>query len=160
MNNILSDLLGNSVYVYLDDIIRASKDVHANMATLKAILHRLQEVGLKLKLTQCEFLKPRIKFLGHVVDGFCIHTVDDKIKAIAEFPQLKSTDNVRSFLGVAGYYRPFIKNFTARASPLTHLLKKDVPFQWLPAQQSSFEDLKKALTQAPVLVFPDFKDPF
>lgn len=160
MNSIFGDLLGNSVYVYLDDIIIASKDVHAHMETLKAVLHRLQEVGLKLKITKCEFLKPRIKFLGHVVDEFGIHTVDDKIKAIAEFPQPTSADKVRSFLGVAGYYRPFIKDFAARASPLTLLLKKDVPFQWLPAQQTSFEDLKKALTQAPVLVFPDFKDPF
>ncbi len=130
------------------------------MATLKAVLHRLQEVGLKLKLTKCEFLKPRIKFLEHVVDEFGTHAVDDKVKAIAEFPQPKSTDNVWSFLGVAGYYRPFIKDFAARVSSLTQLLKKDVPFQWLSAQQSSFEDLKKALTQAPDLVFPDFKDPY
>ncbi len=89
--------------MYLDDIIIASKDVHAHMTTLKAVLHRLQEVGLKLKLTKYESLKPWIKFLGHVVDEFGIHTVDDKIKTIAEFPQPKSTDNVRSFLGVAGY---------------------------------------------------------
>ncbi len=101
MNSIFGDLLGKSVYVYLDDIIIASKDVHAHMETLKVILHRLQEVGLRLKLTKCEFSKPRIKFLEHIVDEFGIHTVDDIIKAIAEFPQSKSTDNVRSFLGVA-----------------------------------------------------------
>ncbi len=158
MNNIFGDLLGNSVYVYVDDIIIASKDVHAHMETLKAVLHRLQEVGLKLKLTKCEFLNPRIKFLG-LVDELGIHTVDEKVKAIAKFPQPKSTDNVRSFLEVAGYYRPFIKDLAARASPLTHLLKKDVPFQWLSAQQSSFKDLKKTLTRAPVFVFPDLKDP-
>ncbi len=82
MNNIFWDLLGNSVYVYLDDNIITSKDVHAHMETLKAVLHIIHEVGLKLKLTKCEFLRPRIKFLGHVVDEFSIHTVDDKIKAI------------------------------------------------------------------------------
>ncbi len=146
--------------VYLNDIIIASENVHAHMETLKDVLHRLQEVGLKLKLTKCEFLKLRIKFLGYVVNEFGIHTMNDKIKAVAEFPQPKSIDNVRSFVWVAGYFKAFIKDFAARASPLNQLLKKDVPFQWLPAQQSSFEDLKKALTQAPVLVFPDFKDPF
>ncbi len=115
--------------MYLDYIIIASKDVHAHMDTLKTVPHRRQDIGLKLKLTKCELLKPRIKFLGHVVDEFGIHMVDDMIKTITEFPQPKSTDNVRSFLGVAGYYRPFIKDFASRTSPLTHLLKKDVPFQ-------------------------------
>ncbi len=130
------------------------------METLKAVLHRLQEVGFRVHTHQMWILKPRIEFLGHVVDEFGIHTADEKIKSIAKFPPPKSTDNARSFLGVAGYYKPFIKDFAARASPLTQLLKKDVPFQWLPAQQTSFEDFKKALTQAPVLVFPEFKDPF
>ncbi len=68
MNNIFGDMLGNSVYIYLDDIIIASKDTMSHMETLKSVLKRLQEVGLKLKLTKCEFLKPRIKFLGHEVD--------------------------------------------------------------------------------------------
>ncbi len=77
MNNIFGDLLDNSVYVCLDNIIIASKDVLAHMASLKAALHRLQEVGLKLKLTKCELLKPLFMFLGHVVDEFCIHTVDE-----------------------------------------------------------------------------------
>ncbi len=67
MNNIFGDMLGNSVYIYLDDIIIASKDTTSHMETLKLVLKRPQEVGLKLKLTKCEFLKPRIKCLGHEV---------------------------------------------------------------------------------------------
>ncbi len=77
-----------------------------------------------MKLTKCEFLKPRIKFLGHEADEQGIHTVDDKFAAVAQFSQPKTIENVRSFLGLAGYYRPFIKNFAARANPLTQLLKK------------------------------------
>ncbi len=69
-------------------------------------------------------------------------------------------ENVRSFLGLAGYYRPFIKNFAARANPLTQLLKKETPFHLGSEQESSFKDLKHALTHAPVLVFPNFDDPF
>ncbi len=128
MNNIFGDMLGNSVYIYLDDIIIASKGTTSHMETLKLVLKWLQEVGLKLKLTKCKFLKPRIKFLGHEVDEQGIHTMDDKTAAVAQFPQPKIVENVWSFLGLAGYYRPFIKNFAAWANPLTQLLKKETPF--------------------------------
>ncbi len=153
-------MLGNSVYIYLDDIIITSKDTMSHKETLKSVLIRLQEVGLKLKLTKCEFLTPRIKFLGHEVDEQGIHTVDDKIAAVAQFPQPKTLENVRSFLGITGYYCPFIKNFAARANPLTQLLKKDTPFHWGSEQESSFKDLKHTLTHATVLVFHNFDDPF
>ncbi len=128
MNNIFGDMLGNSLYIYLDDIIIASEDTASHMENIKSVLKRLQEIGLKLKLTKCKFLKPRIKFLGHEVDEQGIHTVEDKVAAVAKFPQPKTVENVRSFLSLAGYYRPFIKNFAARANPLTQLLKKDTPF--------------------------------
>ncbi len=117
MNNTFGDMLEISVYIYLDDIIIGSKYTTSHMETLKSVLKRLQKVGLKLKLTNCEFLKPRMKFLGHEVDEQGIHTVDDKIAAVAQFSQPKTVENVRSFLGLAGYYRPFIKNFAARANP-------------------------------------------
>ncbi len=146
-------MLRNSVYIYLNDIITASKDTTSHMETLKSVLKRLQEVGLKLKLTKCELLKPRIKFLGDEVDENCIHTMDDKIVAVAQFPQHKAVENVRSFI----ISFPFIKNF---ANPLIQLLKKDTPFYWGSQQESSFKDLKHALTHAPVLVFPNFNDPF
>ncbi len=126
MNNIFGDMLGNSVYIYLDDIIIASKDTTSHMETLKSVLKRLQEVGLKFKLTEYEFLKPKIEFLGHEVAEQGIHTVDDKTAAVAQFPQPKTVENVRSFLGLAGYYRPFIKNFAVRANPSTQMLKKKI----------------------------------
>ncbi len=160
MNNIFRDMLGNSVYIYLDDIIITSKDMTSHMETLKSVLEKLQDVGLKLKVTKCEFLKQRIKFLGHAVGEQGIHTVDEKIAAVAKFPQPETVEKVRSFLGLAGYSRPFIKNFGARAKLLTQLLKKDAPFHWGSEQESSFKDLKHALTHAPVLVFPNFDDPF
>ncbi len=130
MNHLFGDLLGKEVYIYLDDIIVASKDITSHMATLRLVLDRLKEVGLKIKLTKCEFLKQKIKFLGHMVDELGIHTVDNKIAVSHFFPQPKSVDNVRSFLGLAGYYHPFIRNSAAIANPLTKLLKKDTPFEW------------------------------
>ncbi len=153
MNHLFGDLLEKEVYIYLDDIIIASKDITSHMATLRLVLDRLKEVGLKIKLTKCEFLKQKIKFLGHMVDELGIHTVDDKISAVSHFPQPKSVDNVRSFLGLAGYNRPFIRNFAAITNPLTKLLKKDTPFEWSKTQESSFNQLKEALTKAPILFF-------
>ncbi len=91
---------------------------------------KLTQAGLKVKLTKCEFLISRIEFLGRLVDGDGIHTVDSKITAVKNFPTSKSVENVRSFLGLAGYYRAFVTNFASIASPLTRLLKMDVPFQW------------------------------
>ncbi len=82
------------------------------------------------------------------------------MKRLQQFPQPKTVGNVRSFLGLAGYYRPFIENFATRANPLTQLLKKDTPFHWGSEQKSSFKSLKYALTHAPVPVFPNFDDPF
>ncbi len=78
------------MYIYLDDIIIASEDMSSHMDTLQKVLKRLQEVSLKLKLTKYEFLKPKIKFLGHEVDEKGIHTVDDKIPPMAKFPQPKT----------------------------------------------------------------------
>ncbi len=160
MNSIFGDMLGNFVCIYLYDIIIASKEMTSHMETLKSVLKRLQDVGLKLRLTKCVFLKPRIEFLGHEVDEQSIHTVDEKTAAVAKFPQPKTVENVRSFLGLAGYCRPFIKNFAARAKPLRQLLKKESPFHWGSEQESSFKDLKHALTHASVLVFPSTDNHF
>ncbi len=87
---------------------------------------KLREAGLKVKLTKCEFLKSKITFLSHTVDGDGIHTMDDKISAIKNFPQPQNVQKVRFFLGLCGYYRPFIRGFARIASPPTQLLRKEV----------------------------------
>lgn len=160
INSIFTGLLGKTVFAYLDDIIIASKDQESHLESLQSVLQKLGEAGLKAKLSKCEFLKAKMKFLGHVVDGEGIHTVDEKVMAVRNFPQPKSVENVRSFIGLAGYYRPFIKNFAAIASPLTKLLKKDVSFHWNDVHEHSFNELKSVLTNAPVLAFPEHSEPF
>ncbi len=86
--------------------------------------------------------------------------MDDKISAIKNIPRPKTVENVRSFVGLCGYYRSFIDSFSKTASPLTHLLKKDVSFHWDSLQEKAFQDLKVAQTNAPVLAFPDYSHPF
>ncbi len=84
---------------------------------------RFRDAGLKVKLSKCEFLKSRIQFLGHAVDSFGIHTQTDKVSAVSNFPVPTSVDKVPSFLGLAGYYRAFVRDFSKIASPLNRLLK-------------------------------------
>ena len=160
MNTLLSDLLGKNVYAYLDDVIIYNKDPDSHFETLEKVLSRLKSAGLKAKLTKCEFLKERISFLGHQVDYAGIHTMDDKIKAVKDYPRPQSVDKVRSFLGLCGYYRSFVKGFATIASPLTKLTRKDQPFHWHDPQEKSFQELKRALINAPILAFPNYSAPF
>ncbi len=95
-----------------------------------------------------------------MVDGHGIHTMGDKIKTVKNFPQPQDVEKVRSFIGLCGYYRCFVKNFPALSSPLTQLLKKALPFHWNAAQTKSFEALKQALTNASALAFPDYSATF
>ena len=160
MNNVFAGLLGSSVHVYLDDIIICTDDIQSHISTLQEVLLRLQGAGLKLKITKCNFFKSKIRFLGHEVDAEGIHTMDDKIKAVQKFPRPTSVENIRSFVGLSGYYRSFVRNFSGIARPLTKLLKKDTDFVWGPQQEQAFNALKAALTETPVLVFPDYSKPF
>ncbi|KAK4326756.1 hypothetical protein Pmani_002773 [Petrolisthes manimaculis] len=125
-----------------------------------SVFIRLQDAGLKLKLSKCAFVCKQTTFLGHTIDADGIHTLQNKVHAVSNYPTPTNTDQVRSFLGLSGYYRRFIKDYALIASSLTSLLKKDVPFQWSETRQKSFCDLKHALTSAPVLAYPDFSKPF
>ncbi len=160
VNILFAGVIGNGLFVYLDDLIVVSKDVDSHLEKLSLVFQKLTQAGLKAKLTKCEFLKSPIEFLGHLVDGDGIHTVDSKVTAVKNFPTPKSVENVRSFLGLAGCYRAFVKTFASVASQLTRLLKKDVPFLWHDAQQQSFNTLKDTLTSAPIIAFPDYSLPF
>ncbi len=160
VNSLFSGLIGNSMFCYLDDLIIVSKDSESHLHKLDLVFTKHEEAGLKAKRSKCDFLQSRNEFLGHVVDGGGIHTVDPKINAVKHFPTLHKVENVRSFLGLAGYYRAFVHNSASIASPLTRLLKKDVPIIRHEAQRQAFESLKHALTHTPVLAFPDYKKLF
>jgi hypothetical protein len=124
------------------------------------VFHTLREFNLKIELDKCEFLKEELNYLGHVVTAEGVKPDAKKIQSVVDFPIPNSQKDVRSFLGLAGYYRKFIDEFSAIARPLTDLLKKETKWRWEQKEQTSFELLKRMLTTTPLLEFPDFTKPF
>ena len=160
MDLVLGDLMSKGVFVYIDDLIIGSNSIEEHMELLKEVLTRLRKAGLKLKLEKCKFLQRKIDYLGHTLSENGIQVNDLKIKAIKDYPVPCDKKAVKSFLGLSGFYRNFIKDYATIAAPLTHLLKEDVPFVWNGEQQAAFEELKDKLSSPPVLAFPNFSQPF
>ncbi|XP_019160765.1 PREDICTED: uncharacterized protein LOC109157321 [Ipomoea nil] len=114
-------------------------------------LDGIQEKQLYAKLSKCEFWKDRVAFLGHVITKEGIMVDPTKIRAVKEWPTPKTVSEIRSFLGLAGYYRRFVPNFTKVAQPMTRLMKKEIPFRWDTSCALAFQELKERLTTTPVL---------
>uniref|UniRef100_A0A669D8G6 ribonuclease H n=1 Tax=Oreochromis niloticus TaxID=8128 RepID=A0A669D8G6_ORENI len=168
MQHCLSGQIAESLLVYLDDIIIYSPDFSSHLQHLDEVFQRLWRHGLKLQPNKCKFLQQEVKFLGHVVDKCGVRPDPDKISAVMDWPVPDTIRQVRSFLGLAGYYRRFVSGFAKIARPLTALLT-GVPVnkktdrrkvQWSPECQTAFEALKAALMQAPVLAYADYSLPF
>ncbi|MCI0564136.1 MAG: reverse transcriptase domain-containing protein, partial [Nitrososphaera sp.] len=160
MNTVLTGIQGLRCYVYLDDIVIHAPSLQEHNKRLEEVLERLRHNSLKLQPDKCEFLRKEVNFLGHVITSDGIKADPEKIRAVKQFPIPKAVKDVQAFLGLAGYYRRFIRNFSSLAKPLTHLLKKEVKFGWTSREQEAFENLKKTLTTAPILQYPDFEQPF
>ncbi|UYV83065.1 hypothetical protein LAZ67_22002076, partial [Cordylochernes scorpioides] len=151
MDNVLMGLKWNICLCYLDDIVVYSDTFEEHLERLSKVLSCLQQAGLTINPDKCLFGSTRIKILGHVVDKDGIQPDSEKVEAIKKFPVPKSVCDIQSYLGLCSYYRRFIKNFSKIAAPLQILLKKDQKFIWTQEQKDSFESLKKALMQKPVL---------
>ncbi|KAL0402639.1 UNVERIFIED_CONTAM: Transposon Ty3-I Gag-Pol polyprotein, partial [Sesamum latifolium] len=121
---------------------------------LRTVLQILREKQLYAKFSKCEFWMEEIAFLGHVVSKEGVQPDPAKVRAILGWEPPKNVSEVRSFLGLAGYYRRFVKDFSVVAKPLTNLLKKNTPFNWNDRCAQSFEELKRRLTSAPILALP------
>ena len=127
---------------------------------MRLVLSRLREAGLKLKPRKCRLLCEHVRFLGHVVSEQGVSTDPEKVRAIEEWPTPTCVKDVRSFLGMAGYYRRFVRDFSTVARPLNKLLERDVAFEWNEDSEGAFRVLKDVLSSAPILSFPDFDRPF
>lgn len=160
MNSVFGPHLDRFVIVFLDDILIFSKSEEEHEQHVRQVLEILRKNKLYAQESKCAFFKRSISFLGHAVSEDGISMEQDKVKAIQEWPAPTSIPTLRSFLGLAGYYRRFVKGFSRIASPLTDLLRNDVKFQWQEPQQQAFESLKQAISTAPVLTVADDSLPY
>jgi hypothetical protein len=161
MNDIFCEWLDDFVVVYIDDILIYSTSLEEHAEHLCKVFQRLRENKLYAKLEKCEFGVTEVDFLGHRITQKGLKMDDHKVKAILDWEPPKSVPALRSFLGLASYYRKFIKNFAKIAAPLTNLLKKSaVTYEWEETCDKAFETLKGILVKASVLKLPDFDKDF
>lgn len=140
---------------YLDDLVIFSKDFKSHLTHLKRVFDLLRKAGLKLKAEKCTFGVKELHYLGHIVTKDGVKTDPKKIEAMTRFPAPKNLKQLRTYLGLTGYYRKYIRNYAKIAQPLTLLTKQTEPWAWGPTQQKAFSDLKTALSSAPILGFVD-----
>lgn len=158
MNRVFRPYLDQFVVVFIDDILIYSKTEEEHEEHLRLVLEILRENKLYAKLSKCEFWLDRVAFLGHIISRDGISVDPSKIEAVTNWQTPKNVTEVRSFLGLAGYYRRFVKDFSKIARPMTSLMRKDVRFNWNPECESAFQTLKERLTTAPILTLPDGTD--
>lgn len=159
MNQILKPFIGKFVVVYFDDILIYSKIEDDHLEHLRQVLAVLQANQLYVNLKKCCFVTNKLLFLGFIVSADGIHVDEEKIKVIQNWPTVQTISDVRSFHGLATFYRRFIRDFSTIMAPITECLKKG-QFQWGNSANQSFTLIKKKLTTATVLVLPNFEKPF
>ncbi|KAL0536507.1 hypothetical protein IC582_025456 [Cucumis melo] len=155
MNRVFKDFLDSFVIVFIDDILIYSKTEAEHEEHLHQVLETLRANKLYAKFSKCEFWLRKVTFLGHVVSSEGVSVDPAKIEAVTNWTRPSTVSEIRSFLGLAGYYRRFVEDFSRIASPLTQLTRKGTPFVWSPACERSFQELKQKLVTAPVLTVPD-----
>ncbi|GFW11451.1 transposon Tf2-6 polyprotein [Trichonephila clavipes] len=133
----------------MDDIIIPSSDELDGLNRLTRVLKTASEYGLELNLKKCNFLKSKIEFLGHIIEKGTIKPSLDKTKAVQNFPEPKNVKQVQSFLGLSGYFRKFIQNYSIIAKPLSDLLRDNAVFHFGPEQQLAFQTLRQKLSENP-----------
>ena len=145
---------------YIDDVCLFNNDWESHCKNLKEILTRLRSAGLTVNLPKCEFGKAQITYLGYTVGQGRVLPKEANVKAISNFVRPISKREIKRFLGMAGFYRKFVQNFSIIAEPITNLLKKNQKMIWTDVCQTAFEKLKAILQNSPVLKAPDFEKPF
>ena len=156
MNHVFRPFLNRFVVVFIDDILVYSKDWEDHETHLRVVLETLGKEQLYVKMSKCEFWLKEVSFLEHIVSEEGIRVDPRKIEVILEWKPPRSVMKVRSFLGLAGYYRRFVKGFSMTPTPMTRLLQKNMRYEWSEKCQASFKMLIAFLTEATVLTHPTF----
>ena len=160
MNEVLKKFMGKFVIVYLDDILIFNKKLEEHMMHIHRVFEKLREEKLLINLKKCSFVKELV-YLGFVVSAEGLKMDPEKVKAILEWPTLRSATEVRSFHGLASFYRKFIRSFTSICGPLTKTMRGDrKEFKWTIGADKSFKLLKQKVTEQPILALLDFNKVF
>jgi hypothetical protein len=160
MNATLQSVLRKCALVFFDDILVYNKSFQDHLSHLSTVLQLLLRDNWKVKLSKCDFAKQSISYLGHVVSAQGVATEPAKIQDIEQWRTPSNTKELRSFLGLAGFYRKFVRHFGIIIRPLFNLLKKHTLFVWTQEHEKAFDLLKTALVTTPVLALPDFSKQF
>ena len=160
VDQVFRGLIGTACIIYIDDIVILGKTIEDHLNNLELVLQRLQKAGLKIKISKCSFLKKEVEYLGHTLTQTGVKVNQEKIRAIHSYPTPTNAKAIKSFLGLASFYRKFIKDFAHIASPMSDLLKENTPFEWGEKQNSAFLELKDKLSNPPVLTYPNFDKEF
>jgi hypothetical protein len=160
MNKVFMEYLDKFIMVFINDILVYSRSEEEHEGHIHLVLQKLQDHKLYAKLSKCEFWLKQVAFLGHVISKRGIFVDPSKVQDVLSWKAPTSVGDIRSFLGLAGYYRRFIEGFLKISKPMVELLEKDKQFEWTSAYEASFQELKKRLTTALVLVMPDMEKPF
>lgn len=151
------------IFVYLDDLILISEDFDEHIELMEMVMGKLEAAGLTINFDKCKFCRSELKYLGYIVDGNGLRTDPDKVEKIVNFPKPKSFTEMKRFIGLASWYRRFVKDFASISAPLHELLKgvkKGGKLVWSDEANASFLELKDSLVTAPVLATPDFAKKF
>lgn len=161
MNYVLRDYINKICVIYMDDILVFSSSLDEHLNSLAKIFAALNEHNLKVQMNKCSFLARQTQFLGHIVTPSGLKPCQSKIEAINGVPVPRTVKQIKSFLGLTGYYRKFIRNYSSIAGPMIKYLKKDVKMNIDdPSYIEAFEKLKRIITNPPILSYPDFNKKF
>lgn len=160
MNNIFRSVLYKSVLIYLDDVIIFSKTLEEHAKHLEEVLQILETHRLKLKISKCFFAQVELEFLGFIVNALGVRPDAKKIEAVRNYPEPKTKKELQALLGLANYYRRFVRGYAEIAHPLTELTKKSIEWVWGDEQRNAFNRIKTVLTSRPLLSYPDFSREF
>ena len=160
MERVLAGLNWKICLVYMDDIICPAPSFSESIVRLRTLFDRLQASGLKLNPKKCSLFKKEVEYLGHVISINGVRTDPKKISAMQDWPTPTCVTDVKSFVGMASYYRRFVQGFANIAKPLHQLTEKQKTFQWTTESDDAFIQLKRAMTCSPILAYPSSKDQF
>ena len=158
MNQVLQGL--DFAIAYLDDIVIFSNNELEHLQHLETVFKRLQDAGLKLKESKCDFFRSQIHYLGHMLSAEGIQPLPEKLDSITNMPAPENQTEVKQFLGLVGYYHKFVPHFSDISRPLVKLMRKDTPFAWMKQCHLAFNMLKDKLCEAPILCYPNSSKPY